>query len=68
MASRRPETITKRLREQAVREKRERKQAKKDARVQLAADIAAGIVAPPEPEDLTELGSADDPSELDTPA
>lgn len=32
MASRRPETIVKRAREQALREKRERKQAKKDAR------------------------------------
>ena len=32
MGSRRPETIVKRAREQALREKRERKQAKKDAR------------------------------------
>ena len=64
MASRRPETITKRLREQAVREKRERKQAKKDARVQLAADIAAGLVAAPEPEtDATGVDAApDDPA------
>jgi hypothetical protein len=32
VGSRRPETIVKRAREQALREKRERKQAKKDAR------------------------------------
>jgi len=41
MGARRPETLVKRAREQALREKRERKQAKKDAR---AAERLAGPV------------------------
>jgi hypothetical protein len=41
VGARRPETLVKRAREQALREKRERKQAKKDAR---AAERLAGPV------------------------
>jgi hypothetical protein len=42
MAARRPQTIVKRQREQALREKRERKQAKKDARAAEKLAIANG--------------------------
>jgi len=58
VGARRPETLVKRAREQALREKRERKQAKKDAR---AAERLAGPPEEPvetiegeEPEDVPE--------------
>jgi hypothetical protein len=59
VASRRPETIVKRAREQALREKRERKQAKKDAKLEErraaadpgpAAEAAGDDVVEPEPD------------------
>jgi hypothetical protein len=57
MGARRPETLVKRAREQALREKRERKQAKKDAR---AAERLAGPV-----DETVELDENGEPIESD---
>jgi hypothetical protein len=65
VGARRPETLVKRAREQALREKRERKQAKKDAR---AAERLAGPVD--ETVELDENGEpieSDDTTEGDEP-
>jgi len=48
MAGRRVETLVKRAREQALREKRERKQAKKDARAAERRQPEAGDDQPPD--------------------
>ncbi len=42
-ASKRQTTFAKRAREQALRDRRARKQEKKDEKKQAAADVAAGI-------------------------
>jgi hypothetical protein len=46
MAGRRVETLVKRAREQALREKRERKQAKKDARAAARREIVPPVDEP----------------------
>jgi hypothetical protein len=47
MAGRRVETLVKRAREQALREKRERKQAKKDARAAARQEVVPPVDDPP---------------------
>ena len=47
-ASKRQTTFAKMAREQAMREKRVRKQEKKDDKKQAAIDLANGVIAPEE--------------------